>query len=71
MQESCIENSLSGAVCSMWIFSVGLDNVVTICNKMQVVYKEMTCDGAKSCLAKWNLIGGVQFKHMKHCLMFM
>ena len=52
-------------------FSVGLDNVVTICNKMQVVYKEMTCDGAKSCLAKWNLIGGVQFKHMKHCLMFM
>ena len=32
---------------------------------MQVAYKEMTHDRAKSKGAKWNLIGGVQFKHMK------
>ena len=36
-----------------------------------VVYKEMGCDGVKSNVAKWNLIGRIQFKHMKHCLMFM
>ena len=38
---------------------------------MQVVYKKMTCDGAKSALAKWNLIGGIQFRHVKKSLMFM
>ena len=52
----------------MWIFSV--DNAVTIQDKMQVVYKEITHDRAKSNVAKWNLIGGVQFKQVKHCLMF-
>ena len=25
----------------------------------------------RSNLAKWNLIGGIQFKHVKNCLMFM
>ena len=34
---------------------------------MQVVYKEIACDEGKS-KAKWNLIGRVQFKHMKNCL---
>ena len=38
---------------------------------MQVVYEEMKRDGAKSNLAKWNLIGGIQFKQVKNCLMFM
>ena len=28
---------------------------------MQVVYKEMACDGAKSNLAKLNLIGEIKF----------
>ena len=37
---------------------------------MQVVYQEMTRGGAKSNVAKWNLIGGIQFKHVKNCLMF-
>ena len=32
---------------------------------MQVVYKEMTCDGAKSNLEKWNLIVEIQFKQVK------
>ena len=40
-------------------FSVMLDNVVRICDKMQVVCEEMACDGAKSNVAKWNLIGGI------------
>ena len=31
----------------------------------------MTCDGTKSTGAKWNLIGGVQFKYVKNYLMFM
>ena len=35
-----------------------------------VLYSEITRDGAKSNVAKWNLIGGVQFKQVKHCLMF-
>ena len=35
--------------------------MVRIYDKMQVVYKEMTCDGAKSNGVKWNLIGGVKF----------
>ena len=47
------------------------DNAVTIHNKMQVINKEITQDGAKSNAAKWNLMGGVQFKHVKHCLLFM
>ena len=37
---------------------------------MLVVYKEMKRDGAKSNLAKWNLIGEIKFKHVKNCLMF-
>ena len=32
---------------------------------MQVVYKEMTCDGAKSNLEIWNLIVEIQFKQVK------
>ena len=52
-------------------FSLVLDNAVTIRDKMQVVYKEMPYDGAKSYEAKWNLIGRIQFKHVKNGLMFM
>ena len=44
--------------------------MVTIHDKRQVLYKEMTSDEAKSNVAKWNMIGGVQLKHVKHCLMF-
>ena len=47
-----------------------LDNAVRIRDKMQVVYKEMTLDGVKSNKAKWNLIGGIQFKGVKKCHMF-
>ena len=32
---------------------------------MHVVYQEMPCGGAKSNVAKWNLIGRIQFKHVK------
>ena len=52
-------------------FLVELENAFGICDKMQVAYKEMTHDRAKSKGAKWNLIGGVQFKHMKNCIVFM
>ena len=38
---------------------------------MQVVYKKITCDRAKFNVAQWNLIGGMQFKRVKNCLMFM
>ena len=48
-----------------------LDNAVRIRNRMQVVYKKMTLDRGKFNVAKWNLIGGIQFKHVKNCLMFM
>ena len=48
-----------------------LDNADRIRDKMQVVYKEMACDGAKFNVAKWNLIGRIQFKHVKNCLMLM
>ena len=37
-----------------------LENAFGICDKMQVVYEEMTHDGAK-----WNLIGGVIQAHEK------
>ena len=47
---------------------MGLDRVLRIRDKMQVAYKEMTYDGAKYNEAKWNLIGGIQFKHVKKCL---
>ena len=48
-----------------------LDNADRIRDKMQVVYKEMACDRAKFNVAKWNLIGRIQFKHVKSCLMLM
>ena len=35
---------------------------------MQFVYKEMACDGAKSNVAKWNLNGKIQLKHVKNSL---
>ena len=47
-------------------FLVELENAFGICDKMQVVYEEMTHVGAK-----WNLMGGVQLKHMKNYTMFM
>ena len=37
------------------MFSVGLDNAVRIRDKMQVVYKEMSCEGLSSIMAKWSL----------------
>ena len=55
----------------MIFFLVVLDNAVRIRDRMQVVYKESACDGAKSNVAKWNLIDRIQFKHVKNCLMFM
>ena len=48
-----------------WGWTTRLEYVI-----MLVVYKEMKRDGAKSNLAKWNLIGEIKFKHMKNCLMF-
>ena len=66
-----MENSLLVALSFVLNFSLVLDNAVTIRNKMQVVYKEMPCDGGKSYVVKWNLIGRIQFKHVKNCLMFM
>ena len=36
-----------------------LDNAVKIRDRMQVVYKESACDGAKSNEEKWNLIGRI------------
>ena len=48
-----------------------LDNAGKIRDRMQVVYKERACDGAKSNVEKWNLIGRIQFKHVKNCLIFM
>ena len=43
---------------------MGLDNAFRIRDYAQVVYKEMARDGAKSNVTKWNLIGGIQFKHV-------
>ena len=48
-----------------------LNNVVRICDKMHVVHKEMTRDGAKSNVVKWNLIGGIHVQHAKNGLAFM
>ena len=42
-----MENLISVAFSSTWIFLVGLDNVVGVRDQMQVVYKEMTRDRAK------------------------
>ena len=50
---------------------MGFDSAVRIRDRMQVVYQKMTRDRAKSNVAKWNLIGGIQFKNVKNCLMFM
>ena len=57
-------------VSPIW-FHVNFFRGVRISDKMQVVYKEMTCHGAKSALAKWNLIGGIPFKYVKNYPMFM
>ena len=70
MWEDCVENTISIAFNLCEFFSVGLDNALRIRDKMQVVYKKMTRDWAKSYVAKWNLIGGIQFKHVKNCPMF-
>ena len=48
-----------------------LVNEVRIRDKMQILHKETACDGAKSNVAKWNLISRIQFKRVKNCLMFM
>ena len=72
MRENCIESSLSIAFSSMSIFfPVGLDNAVRIHDKMQVVHKEMTCDRTESNVAMWNLIGRIQFKHVKNLLLML
>lgn len=56
---------------SMWNFSQGLDNVVRKCDKLQIFCKEMTLNGTKANCAKWKLIGGIQIKLVKTCLVFM
>ena len=42
---------------------------------MQLEYikkcRKITCDRVKSNVEKWNLIGGIQFKHIKNCPLFM
>ena len=55
----------------MNFFPVGLGNALGIREKKQVVYLEMAPGGAKSNVAKWNLISGTQIKQLKNCLMFM
>ena len=40
-------------------------------DKMQVIYRGMTSDGAEYNLAKWNLLGGIQFRRVKNCPVFM
>ena len=44
--------------------------MVRIRDQMQYFYIEMTRDEAKSNLQKGNLFAGIQFKHMKGCLIF-
>ena len=48
-----------------------LDNAVRIYDKMQVVLKEMTCDGTKFNAVKQNLVGRIQVHHVINCLAFM
>ena len=48
-----------------------LDGATRMRDEMQVVDKEVACDGAKSNVAEWNLIGRIQFKHLKNCLWLM
>ena len=48
-----------------------LDGATRMRDEMQVVDKEMACDGAKSYVAEWNLIGRIQFQHIKNCLVLM
>lgn len=55
----------------MWNFSQGLNNVVRKCDKLQILCKEMTLNGTKANFAKWKLIGGIQIKLVKTCLVFM
>ena len=59
-----MEKSSSVAFSSICIFFSGLDKAIRIRKKMQVVYKKMTHDRAKCYVAKWNLICGIQFKHV-------
>ena len=51
----------------IWI----LPTVCEIRDKMQVIYRGMTSDGAEYNLAKWNLLGGIQFRRVKNCPVFM
>lgn len=37
-------------------------------DKIQVVYKEMPCDGAKFNVIKWNFIGRIQFITCSSCI---
>ena len=68
----CVENSLSNIKFYLnfflWCWIMPLEYLIKC---KLIFYKEMGCDGVKSNVAKWNLIGRIQFKHMKHCLMFM
>ena len=48
-----------------------LPTVCEIRDKMQVIYRGMTSDGAEYNLAKWNLLGGIQFRRAKNCPVFM
>ena len=44
--------AISSIMFQVSLFSVGLDKAVRIRDKIQVVYKEMACDEAKSNVAK-------------------
>ena len=49
----------------MWQNGIWLVEYKQAGEKLQVAYKESACDGAKSNVKKWNLIGRIQFKHVK------
>lgn len=38
---------------------------------MWIAHKVTTRDGSKRAVAKWNMIGRIQFKCVKNCFMFM
>ena len=71
MGELCGKFTISSIWFHVNFFPVGLDNALRIREKKRVVYLEMAPGGAKSNVAKWNLIGRTQIKQMKNCLMFM
>ena len=54
--------AISSIMFQVSLFSVGLDKAVRIRDKIQVVYKEIACEGGKFNVAKCSLIGSIQFR---------